>query len=261
MFSMEHHTSMINWAERTRAAGIHFGLSALIAGAAGLLVFGLWYPYPYREISGGRELFLLVVSVDVILGPLITLAIFDTRKSWRELRLDLSMVVVIQLAALGYGLWTVSVARPVHLVFEFDRFRVVHAIDVDEGLLVKKPAEVEAMPLAGPTLLAVRPFKDAEEHAEATMAALGGVELAARPDLWQPYASAKAEVLKAAKPVSQLKTRFPTQSATVDAALQKVGRPADAVAYLPMVGRKDFWTVFVDAATADVVGFMPLDSF
>lgn len=261
MFSMEHHTSMINWTERGRAAGIHFGLSALIAGAAGLLVFGLWYPYPYREISGGRELFLLVVSVDVILGPLITLAIFDRRKPWRELRMDLAMVVAIQLAALGYGLWTVSVARPVHLVFEFDRFRVVHAIDVDEGLLAKKPANVEAMPLAGPTLLAVRPFKNAQEHAEATMAALGGVELAARPDLWQPYPSAKAEVLKAAKPVSQLKTRFPAQAASVDAVLQKAGRKADAMAYLPLVGRKDFWTAFVDPATADVVAFIHLDSF
>jgi hypothetical protein len=258
MFTMSRHTGLINWAERGRAAGIHFGLSALIAGLAALLVFGLWYPYPYREISGGRELFLIVVSVDVILGPLITFAIFDRRKPWSELRLDLLIVVAIQLAALGYGLWTVYVARPVHLVFEIDRFRVVHAIDVPQELLHKKPPELQGMPLGGPTLLAVRPFKDAQEKFDVTVAALGGADLGARPDLWQPYPAAKAEVLKAAKPVSQLKKRFPAQAAEIDTVL---GGKADAMAYLPMIGRKSFWTVFVDPATAEVVAFMPLDSF
>ena len=261
MVTIAHHTGSINWAERLRAAGIHFGLSVLIAAIAALLVFGLWYPYPYREISGGRELFLLVVSVDVVLGPLVTLAIFDRRKSWTHLRKDLLVVVAIQLAALGYGLWTVFIARPVHLVFEIDRFRAVHAIDVAEELLPKKPANIDAMPLTGPTLLAVRPFKNAQEKFEATFAALGGADLGARPDLWQPYEAARAEVLRVGKPLSQLKTRFPDRAPEMDAVLRKAGRTPEGVSYVPMMGRKSFWTVFIDAATAEVIGFMPLDSF
>jgi len=51
-------------------------------------------------------LFLIVVTVDVILGPLITLAVFNGVKPWTELRRDLAMVGVLQLAALGYGLWS-----------------------------------------------------------------------------------------------------------------------------------------------------------
>ncbi len=75
-----HHTTMTAsppsfWKDRLRASAIHFSLSLVVAALSAVLVFGLWYPYPYREISGGRELFLLVVTVDVILGPLITLAI------------------------------------------------------------------------------------------------------------------------------------------------------------------------------------------
>jgi len=62
--------------------------------------------------------------VDVILGPLITLTVFNRSKPRSELVRDLTVVGLIQLAALGYGLWTVFVARPVHLVFEYDRFRV-----------------------------------------------------------------------------------------------------------------------------------------
>lgn len=254
-------SQLINWPERLRAAGIHFGLSATIAALAALLVFALWYPYPYREISGGRELFLLVVGVDIVLGPLVTLAIFDRRKSRRALTIDLGFVALVQVAALAYGLWTVAVARPVHLVFEFDRFRVVHAIDVPAEMLGKAGPGIRPLPWSGPTLLAVRPLKDASEKFEATVAALGGAELAARPDLWQSYAAARARVLQAARPASELKRRFPARAVEIDAVLISAGRTEASTAYLPMVGRKNFWTAFIDPASADVVAFMPLDPF
>ena len=226
-----------------------------------MLVFGIWYPYPYRELSGGRELFLILVTVDVILGPLITLAIFNRAKPRKELRRDLAVVGLIQLAALGYGLWTVFVARPVHLVFEIDRFRVVHAIDVPIDLMDKVPEGIDAMPLGGPTPLSVRPFRSRQESSDATLAALQGIALGARPDLWEPYAAGRARILEAAKPAEQLKSRFASKAAEIDAALAKAGRQASNTVYLPLAGRKAFWTAFIDPATADVVAFLPLDSF
>jgi hypothetical protein len=102
---------------------VHLGISPCHCGLAAWLVFAVWYPYPYREISGGRELFLMVVTVDVILGPLLTLAVFNMSKNpIKTLRLDLTVIGLFQLAALVYGLWTVFVVRPVHLAFEMDRF-------------------------------------------------------------------------------------------------------------------------------------------
>jgi hypothetical protein len=249
------------WGDRLKASGVHLLLSLCIAALAALLVFGLWYPYPYREISGGRELFLLIVTVDVILGPLITLAVFNRKKPWSELRRDLAVVGVIQLAALAYGLWTVAMARPVHMVFEYNRFRVVHAVDVAPDLLAQTPADVVALPLTGPTLLSLRPFKDNKEMTDATMAALQGLELAARPDLWQPYDKGVPEILKAAKPVVVLKARFAAQAADIDTVLARAGRSAQNTAYVPMIGRGKFWTVFVDPTSAQVLATMPLDSF
>jgi len=249
------------WRDRLKASGIHLVLSLAIAALAALLVFGIWYPYPYREISGGRELFLLVVTIDVILGPLITLAVFNRAKHWSELRRDLMIVALIQLSALGYGLWTVYVARPVHMVFEVDRFRVVHAIEVAPELLVKAPHDVDAMPITGPTLLSLRPFKDGNESMEATMAALQGVSLSSRPDLWRSYVAGVPDILKAARPATQLKTRFTTQASEIDQVLASIGRAAQGVVYVPMAGRKSFWTVFLDPVTAEVLAYMPLDSF
>lgn len=261
-----HHTTMTPpspsfWKDRLQASAVHFSLSVLVAALSALLVFGLWYPYPYREISGGRELFMLVVAVDVIMGPLITLAIFDRRKPWKELRRDLFIVVLLQLSALCYGLWTVALARPVHMVFEIDRFRIVHAIDVPDELLPQTPKGLSARPYTGPSVLGLRAFKDGQEQMEMTMAALQGVQLGFRPDLWQDYAASRQDVMRVAKPVGELRQRFPAQVAAIDAALAGQGAAADAARYLPLAGRKDFWTVLVDGRNGDILAYLPLDSF
>jgi hypothetical protein len=249
------------WGDRLKAGALHLGLSSCIAALGALLVFAVWYPNPYREISGGRELFLLLVVVDVVLGPLITLAVFNRRKSRRELRRDLAMVGLIQLAALGYGVWTVAVARPVHLVFEYKIFRVVHAIDVPAELLSQTPSGVDALPLTGPTMLGLRPFKDSKESLDATLAALRGLNLGVRPDLWQPYDLSVSQVLQVARPVTELKARFADKTVEIDSVLAQAGHTSENTLYAPLAGRKSFWTVLLDASTAQVVATMPLDSF
>lgn len=247
--------------DRLGASGIHLGISLCVAVFAAALVFGLWYPYPYGEISGGRELFFLVVAVDVIMGPLITLAIFNRAKPRRELLIDFTVVGLLQLAALGYGLWTVFAARPVHLVFEYSRMTVVHAIDVDADLLAKAPTSLQKLPVTGPTVIALRPFKNPEEQFDATMAAFEGFPLAARSDLWQAYEPVRADVLKEAKPVAELRARFSNQAAQIDRAIAATGKPVTDVRYLPLLSRKTAWTVLLDTTTAEPLGYLPLDSF
>jgi len=249
---------------RLLAAGVHFGISVTIAAFAAALVFGVWYPYPYREISGGRELFMIVVAVDVVMGPLLTLAVFNVKKATKVLRRDLAVIGLFQLAALAYGLWTVVVVRPVHLVFEIDRFRVIHAIEVPKEELERAPAGLSTLPLTGPTLLSVRDFKDAKERSDMTFEALAGFPLGARPGFWQRYDQDKPQVLARAKPLEELKKRFPAQVGEIDAALKSAlsgngnTRP---IGYIPMVGRKTFWTVLLDTNTAEVIAFVPIDSF
>lgn len=257
-----HHTAAFDWRTRLRAAFIHLSISALVAALAALLVFGLWYPYPYRDISGGSELFRLVVAVDVVLGPLITFAIFNRAKPRKELRRDLAVVGLLQLAGLVYGLWTVHLARPVHMVFEYDRFRVVHRVEIPMDLADRAPPGIEAIPFGGPTLLSIRPFRNSNEQMELTLAALGGVHLSARPDLWQSYEAGRTAILAAAKPVSELKSRFAAHSAEIDAVIREAGGEPARAAYLPLIARKaEGWTVLLDGSSAKVLGYVPLDSF
>ena len=252
---------MPNRKDKLRASTIHLGISLALATVVAVLVFGLWYPYSYREISGGRDLFMLLVAIDVVIGPLMTLVIFNRAKPRRELVLDLCVVGLLQLTALGYGLWTMYAARPVHMVFEYHRLMIVHAADVNPAALVQAPPALQVLPLTGPTLLSLRPFKDGQEESVSTMAAMDGVPQAAQPALWRSWDAARNEILTESRPVSQLKERFGTQAALIDSAVATTGRSAEALRYLPLLGRKSAWTVLIDEKSTEPVAFLPLDSF
>lgn len=246
---------------KARAARLHLGLSVIVATIAGCLVFGVWYPYPYRDISGGRELFGLIVAVDVVLGPLITFVVFNPSKQRREMMFDLSLVVILQLSALLYGLWSVYQARPIHTVFEYDRFRVIHAIEVPREDLGKAPIGIDPMPLAGPTWLSLRPLS-VREQMDFTMAALSGLVLAAQPTLWQPYEAGRNAIQKVARPATELKVRFPEHINQIDLVIRSIDHTLDTLVYLPLVSRNEqFWTVLLDQQSLQPLGWLPLDSF
>jgi hypothetical protein len=252
---------MMNLKERFAAGGAHFLISMVVAGLAALLVFGIWYPYPYRETSGGRHLFLLVVAVDLVIGPLITLVIFNRRKATRELICDFVFIGFLQLSALSYGMWSVYVGRPIYIVFEYSQMTVLHAVDLNINSLDKAPPHLQILPKMGPVPIALRPFRSPNEQFDATMEALGGTPLAARTDLWQSYDDAIDRVLKQAKNASDLYARFPDKKETIDAAVAATGLNSSALRYLPLLDRTVAWTILLNATTASPVGFVAIDSF
>lgn len=249
------------WADRLKAAGIHLGLSIVVALLAAALVFGLWYPMPFREISGGRELFLLIVAVDVVIGPVITLAVFDRRKPSAELRRDLAVVALLQLAALAYGLHTVFEARPVVLALEGDRrLRVVRAIDLPPRELAKAPAGLRELPLWGQRIVATRPPKP-DEVFEAVQLGMAGVDLGMRPEFWLPESAAADAIRRAARPLDTLRARFPGRVAELDQFLRATGKPAAQLRYLPLLSRRTDFVALIDAESGQMVGSAPFDGF
>ena len=105
---------------RWKAFGLHLAISAFIAATVIALVVMLWYPRPYFVAMGGETLLRLLIGVDVVVGPLITLIIFDTKKP--RLKYDLATIAVLQVAALAYGSYVMFQARPVYTVFVGESF-------------------------------------------------------------------------------------------------------------------------------------------
>lgn len=244
-----------------KASAIHLLAGLVVAGLVTALVFWLWFPGAYLHISGGIGILMLLVGVDAVCGPLLTFVIYDQRKNRHELFCDLSLVLVIQVAALIYGLTALFAARPVHLVFEYNRLAVVSAADVDKSTLIQAPANMQMLPVTGPTLLSLRPFKDANEEYDSTMAALSGVPQAAQPALWQSWSAAHTDILRESRSVTELKKRFGAQAALIDRSIAVTDRPVEGLRYLPLLARKKGWTVLIDVETTVPVGFLPLDSF
>lgn len=245
-----------------RAGGWHLLGSALVVALVAWLVFGLWYPYPYRALAGGLALFTLIVVVDLLLGPLLTLVVFDGRKPRSELVRDLTVIGLLQLSALAYGLWSVYQARPVYLVHEIDRLVVVSAADVDSLDLPKALPEFQHLPLVGVQLIGVRGSRDGQESLQALSLALAGKDLSVRPDYWQTLSDANRAVIRQrAKPLNTLMTRSPADRTVVDAWLAGNARTADQLLYLPLVSRGIYWSALLDAESLAIVGYLPLDGF
>ena len=245
---------------RARAAGLHLLISAGVASLAAALVFGLWYPGIYRQIAGGRDLFLLVMGVDIVLGPLLTFAVFNLKKGWSHLRRDLAVIAAIQLAALIYGLMTVHDARPVAMVFETDRFRVISAAQVEKQELPLARDEYRELTLTGPWLLGTRPAAVGDESNEALFMALQGIDRAQRPKFWQPYADSKEQVLTRARPLTALLLRYPDVAKAVKSKLGELGVDEGSAKFLPVMGRGGDWVVILDGA-GELVHYVQVDGF
>lgn len=250
-----------NLASRLKAAGIHLSISALIAGMAAALVFGLWYPWPFRSAAGGQALFLLIISVDLVLGPALTFVVFNRTKTRSHLVRDLAVIAALQLAGLSYGLYTVYLARPVAVVFEVDRFRVISDVEVRHEELPQALPALRTLSLTGPKILGTRQSRSGEERLKTLDLALQGVDIGVRPSYWQPYSDSARAAVERSRPVSDLLKHYPDHVQAIKQEIKKTGRTAAELRFLPLVARETNWSVLLDAKTGEIVGYVQYDGF
>lgn len=244
-----------------KAAALHFLCSGCVAMLAAVLVFGVWYPVPYDQLSGGRELFLLVMVVDVVCGPLLTLILFNPIKPRAELYCDLGLVAVVQMLALIYGLATVLIARPLFLVQEIDRFKVVAAPDVDSAAVDALPEGLRPVWWSGPLIVSIREPRDARERQSVMIeSAVGGRDYAERPEFYLPYdKSAAQKSLLRAKPLETFLQKRPEQQGEARKLASHKGANIAQWMYLPVVARED-WIAVLDNQ-GQIQGFLKGDGF
>ena len=249
-----------------KAAVLHFLGSVLVASLAAVLVFLVWYPHPYGLLSGGLSLFLILVCVDVVCGPLLTLVLFNPRKPGRELFTDLTLVFLIQLAALIYGISIVYQARPLFLVHEVDRFRVIGLPDyqgnerVEHSLESLDPA-MRPHWLQGPVVVGTRRPTDSKERQEITLDSIfGGRDYSQRPDLYVPYDAAYREkALARAQPLKAFVARYPDSMSEAISVLDKKGVALENALFLPVLHKQE-WIAVLDRS-GNILGFLPGDGF
>ncbi|MDQ0025745.1 hypothetical protein J2X90_003568 [Variovorax paradoxus] len=240
----------------------HFWVSLFLALCAMGVIFGLWFPYPYREISGGSQIFLMVIGVDAICGPTLIAIIANPKKSKRELIADFFFIGAIQLAALGYGIFSAAEARPVVLAFEVDRMVAVSASEIDPKELVEAPMNMRSLSWKGPQLVGTRKPSNSDEMLDALDHSLQGLEPSARPSWWQDVSNNAPDIRLRAKKVSDLvAVSSPESQILLNNAIEKSGLPVGGLFYLPLTSR---WTkewVVLFAEPMNIVGYASVDGF
>lgn len=99
---------------RYQAFGIHFLASLVVFAILTALIFFYWFPGILRVADPSWQHILLVIAgVDLVLGPALTLIVFNPAK--KSLKMDLTIIAAIQIAALAYGSYTVHNTRPLAL--------------------------------------------------------------------------------------------------------------------------------------------------
>ncbi|QEY59440.1 type IV pilin accessory protein [Pseudomonas sp. C27(2019)] len=237
---------------RIKAFTIHLTISAVIALAVIGVVFYLWYPAPLHTVVGVTQIFLILLAVDVVLGPLLTLLVYKVGK--KSLVMDLSVIALLQLAALCYGLLTVAEGRPAWLVFAADRFDLVRVLDIDERKLDQTDLNYRQPSLLGPQWVAATNPTDSDERNDILMESVfAGVDIAQRPNLYQPLDSQKESIKKRLLELSDL----PANNTAEDIKAVLAKHPK-ADTWLPLRANNQDMVVLMHKDTAEVVAIVDL---
>lgn len=239
---------------RFQAFRIHLAASMSLAVVSICLVFLVWYPSLYAYASNVTSIFLMLLGVDMTLGPFLTFIVFDIAK--RELKRDLAIIFLLQLVALLYGLHTLFINRPIYIAYNSGRFDTVYANDIkSENLEKVTNPKFKHFPLFGPEIIAAPLPENEVESTKIVVKALSGNgdDVQYLPQYYVDYETQKESVLKQVRPLSSLKSFNKGQEREINTLIEKYQNEQKQVGYLPVTGKGRFITFIIDQSSAEVL--------
>ena len=236
---------------RWQATAGHLTFSLLLGLAVFALFRFLWYPGALFTLAGAGKLMLLVVGIDVVLGPLLTLIVFNPKK--KSLIWDLAVIVAVQLGALGYGVWVMAQSRPVFLVGATDRFELVTANQIrPEELALAPNPEWRRLSWSGPVLVGARPPADPDERLNLALQAMeGGPDMTQLPRYFVPVFEIIDTLVAESRPLEDFEPIAAKEVATLRAWLSQRGIEESSVVVLPLKARAGFGAILIDSRSAE----------
>lgn len=239
---------------KLKAALIHALVSILVGLLTAVVVFCVWYPEPFAKMTHGTDLFFLVLAVEITMGPLMSLVIFNPSKPKSELVRDYGIIGFLQLSALIYGLYSVSLSRPVYVVFVKDRLEVVAATELQEGDAVQAAEQYQSMPWLGPRNICVEMPTDPQKKSDLLMSALEGRDVQLQPQYYRECR--EGEIAGKAYTRDQFFTLTSLSSDQIPQTLR-----GESFTWLPVVTRFGSWVVFFPNGKVSEPVYVDADPF
>jgi len=240
---------------KLKASALHLLLSFVIISLAISLIIIFWFPDSLIQVSNFKEITLLIISIDLVVGPLLTFVVYKPKK--KSLKFDLSTIAVIQISALAYGLFTLYQAHPVFITFNVDRFTLVPAIDA-------KPKEtkydsLKISTLSSPKLVIAKLPKERKELNELLLqVATEGTDIDLRPEYYHPYEDNINEILAKSLDPSILFEK-PESKNKLDKFIKKFGKSKEDYAYIPLEGASKDAIWVLDKKTAKPIDIIDIN--
>lgn len=219
---------------RFQASRIHLAISATVVGIVLAVVFLAWYPGPTFEIAGARAPVFVLVGVDLVLGPLLTLIVYKQGK--KGLKFDLAFIATVQLVALVYGSHTLFSERPSYLVFAIDRVTLVSAKTIDAASILHEELTHKAI---GKLInVFARKPEDPEEFQRFMDSVLfqGMPDLDRRTEYWEPWESGRDVIYSAITSLDDFEPASDLERKELAAAIRRHGREHPRLGFLPIGG-------------------------
>jgi len=245
---------------RWKASAIHLALSVAVLCTIAAILVWRWYPPGLFQMANADKLLLIIAGVDVAMGPLLTLIVYKQGK--KSLKFDLTVIALLQLAAMGYGLHTVWQSRPVYMVAVVDRFHLVFANELDSADLRAGPARYRSLPwLTVETVAALVP-KDRKAQQDLLFLTLAtGKDLHQMPKYYAPFdAVAANEMLSHSVPAQDFVARLTGEGAgTFTAAAQSSGLAPAGIRVAPITSSRGDASMLLDVRDGHPVKRVAVD--
>lgn len=232
----------------------HLSLSLIVATLVLGWIFTVWYPAPLAKATGVTHIVLLMIAIDVIVGPILSLIVYKANK--KTLKFDLLVIILLQISALSYGIYSLAEGRPVWMAFNGNRFELIRNNELlDVSIDNRVDSEYYHPSLLGPRYVAVKIAVNQLEREKNMFEELqGGISLAQRPERYVAIAEANGRIIETAEGVSDLKNYNSEQA--VDSILDSY---PNASSYLALKANEVDMTVLLDEKgnTIEVVDLRP----
>lgn len=231
---------------------VHIITSVIIAFLLTLLVLFIWYPSPLATAVGVTHIFLMLLVIDVILGPLLGLLVYKEGK--KTLKFDLSVIILIQITALCYGVFSIEQGRPAWLVYNVDRFELVRKNELINTNIQQAQPQFQQPSWFKPQYAATEFAKDTQQRNDEMFAEVfSGISIAQRPERYVELTEAKTQIQQRALPLVELQQYNPKTD--VEKTLAKYPK---ADAWLPLKANAVDMVVLVNKKSASIIKVVDL---
>ena len=241
--------------DKFKASLIHLVISTIIVIITLGLITYFWYPLNYLYISRFIQIAIVLVCVDLVMGPVLTFVVYNAKKA--SLKFDLSVIAFLQLAAIGYGGYMLFQNHPLYVTFTIDRYTLVTTQDAEP----KKAQynEYKISKLSSPQLAFAALPETIEAKNELMLGVLAGAkDLDQRTDLYKPYLENLPAINAKAIETSRI-LADKENSPEVAKFFSKYGDNIDDYIFLPLNGQTRHVLAAVNKKTGQLVTTIDVD--